>query len=396
MRFTYNTLIAIYQIGIWIYSFFDNKANDIIKGQRDLIKKIKKEIKDQNNIVHFHASSLGEFEQGKSVIKEYKKKYPNHKILITFYSPSGYNIIKNSPIADWVFYLPHDTKKNAIFFSEFIKPIKVIFIKYEFWFNYIIEYNKQNIPIYFISATFRKNQYFFKWYGKWFAKQLRKVNQFYVQSTTTIELLKSIKITQVTVCGDSRFDTVIEKSNQDYKNEIIEKFCNKKKVLVAGSTWEKDEEILNNICELLNYKLIIAPHEMNSISELKKLPNSILLSESSISNISTKNILIIDQIGILSKIYKYANITYVGGGFGKGIHNTLEAAVYNKGVIIGPNYHKFEEAKEMISLGIIKSISTNKELITSIQYFEKQNIEEKTTPYFKSKSGAAIKICNSI
>ena len=396
MRFTYNTLIAIYQIGIWVYSFFDNKANDIIKGQRDLIKKIKKEIKDQNNIVHFHASSLGEFEQGKSVIKEYKKKYPNHKILITFYSPSGYNIIKNSPIADWVFYLPHDTKKNAIFFSEVIKPIKVIFIKYEFWFNYIIEYNKQNIPIYFISTTFRKNQYFFNWYGKWFAKQLRKVNQFYVQSTTTIELLKSIKITQATVCGDSRFDTVIENSNQEYKNEIIEKFCNKKKILVAGSTWRKDEEILNNIYELLNYKLIIAPHEMNSISELKKLPNSILLSESSISNISTKNILIIDQIGILSKIYKYANITYVGGGFGKGIHNTLEAAVYNKGVIIGPNYHKFEEAKEMISLGIIKSISTNKELITSIQYFEKQNIEEKTTPYFKSKSGAAIKICNSI
>ena len=396
MRFTYNTLIAIYQIGIWVYSFFDNKANDIIKGQRDLIKKIKKETKDHNNIVHFHASSLGEFEQGKSVIKEYKKKYPNHKILLTFYSPSGYNIIKNSPIADWVFYLPHDTKKNAIFFSEVIKPIKVIFIKYEFWFNYIIEYNKQNIPIYFISTTFRKNQYFFKWYGKWFAKQLRKVNQFYVQSTTTIELLKSIKITQATVCGDSRFDTVIENSNQEYKNEIIEKFCNKKKVLVAGSTWEKDEEILNNICELLNYKLIIAPHEMNSISELKKLPNSILLSESSSSNISTKNILIIDQIGILSKIYKYANITYVGGGFGKGIHNTLEAAVYNKGVIIGPNYHKFEEAKEMISLGIIKSISTNKELITSIQYFEKQDIEEKTTPYFKSKSGAAIKICNSI
>ena len=396
MRFTYNTLIAIYQIGIWVYSFFDNKANDIIKGQRDLIKKIKKETKDQNNIVHFHAASLGEFEQGKSVIKEYKKKYPNHKILITFYSPSGYNIIKNSPIADWVFYLPHDTKKNAIFFSKVIKPIKVIFIKYEFWFNYIIEYNKQNIPIYFISTKFRKNQYFFKWYGKWFAKQLRKVNQFYVQSTTTIELLKSIKITQATICGDSRFDTVIENSNQVYKNEIIEKFCNKKKVLVAGSTWRKDEEILNNIYELLNYKLIIAPHEMNSISELKKLPNSILLSESSSSNISTKNILIIDQIGILSKIYKYANITYVGGGFGKGIHNTLEAAVYNKGVIIGPNYHKFEEAKEMISLGIIKSISTNKELITSIQYFEKQDIEEKTTPYFKSKSGAAIKICNSI
>jgi len=396
MRFTYNTLIAIYQIGIWVYSFFDNKANDIIKGQRDLIKKIKKETKDHHNIVHFHASSLGEFEQGKSVIKEYKKKYPNHKILLTFYSPSGYNIIKNSPIADWVFYLPHDTKKNAIFFSEVIKPIKVIFIKYEFWFNYIIEYNKQNIPIYFISTTFRKNQYFFKWYGKWFAKQLRKVNQFYVQNTTTIELLKSIKITQTTVCGDSRFDTVIENSNQKYENEIIEKFCNKKKVLVAGSTWKKDEDILNNICELLNYKLIIAPHEMNSISELKKLPNSILLSESSSSNISTKNILIIDQIGILSKIYKYANITYVGGGFGKGIHNTLEAAVYNKGVIIGPNYHKFEEAKEMISLGIIKSISTNKELITSIQYFEKQDIEEKTTPYFKSKSGAAIKICNSI
>ena len=396
MRFIYNILIAIYQITLWFYSFFDTKANDIIINQKDLINKIKQQTKNQINIVHFHAASLGEFEQGKSVIKEYKKKYPNHKILLTFYSPSGYNAIKKNPIADWVFYLPHDTKTNAIFLSQIIKPIKVIFIKYEFWFNYIIEYNKQNIPVYFISTIFRKEQYFFKWYGKWFAKQLLKVTHFYVQNIQSEKILQSLRIKRITICGDSRFDTVISNSEKKYENDIIKKFCNNNKIIVAGSTWNKDEKILKNICEILDYKLIIAPHEINQITELQKFEKSILLSEATTVNICDKNILIIDRIGILSHLYQFANITYVGGGFGKGIHNTLEAAVYNKAVIIGPNYYKFTEAKEMIELGIMQSISTNEELIESIKYFEKQDIEEKTKYYFQSKSGSAIKICNSI
>ena len=396
MRFIYNILIAIYQIALWCYSFFDTKANDIIINQKDLINKIKQQTKNQINIVHFHAASLGEFEQGKSVIKEYKKKYPDHKILLTFYSPSGYNAIKNNPIADWVFYLPHDTKTNAIFLSQIIKPIKVIFIKYEFWFNYIIEYNKQNIPVYFISTIFRKEQYFFKWYGKWFAKQLLKVTHFYVQNIQSEKILQSLRIKRITICGDSRFDTVISNSEEKYENDIIKKFCNNNKIIVAGSTWNKDEEILKNICEILDYKLIIAPHEINQITELHKLEKSILLSEATTVNICDKDILIIDRIGILSQLYQFANITYVGGGFGKGIHNTLEAAVYNKAVIIGPNYYKFTEAEEMIELGIMQSISTNEELIESIKYFEEQDIEEKTKSYFQSKSGSAIKICNSI
>jgi len=385
MNFFYNIFILLYKIALWCFSLFNTKAKEIVKNQRNLIQKIQSSTKGEKNIIWFHAASLGEFEQGKSVMKIYKQKNPNHKILLSFYSPSGYNNIKDSELADWVFYLPHDTRKNAKFIAQNIKPIKVIFIKYEFWFNYIQELSKENIPVYFISSIFRKEQYFFKFYGKWFARQLQKVSYFFVQNTESEKLLKSIDINNVKVVGDSRFETVLDNAREEYTNKIIQKFCKNNKILIAGSTWVNDLNLFEN----LDYKIIIAPHELDYLDKIKEINNSILLSDCEIANCSKYDVLIINEIGILSKIYRYANIAYIGGGFGKGIHNCLEAAVYNIPIIFGPNYHKFQEAKDFISLGIAKSINNSDEFRNAISNFEKLNIKQISADYFKNKIGGS-------
>ena len=385
MNFFYNIFILLYKIALWCFSLFNNKAKEIVKNQINLIQKIQSATKGEKNIVWFHAASLGEFEQGKSVIKIYKQKNPNHKILLSFYSPSGYNNIKDSELADWVFYLPHDTKKNAKFIAKNINPIKVIFIKSEFWFNYIQELYKENIPIYFISSIFRKEHYFFKLYGKWFAKQLQKVSYFFVQNTESEKLLNSIDIKNVKVVGDSRCETVLDNSRQEYTNKIVQEFCKNSKILIAGSTWKNDLNLFEN----LDYKIIIAPHELDHLEKIKKINNSVLLSDCEIVNCSKYDVLIIDKIGILSKIYRYADIAYIGGGFGKGIHNCLEAAVYNIPIIFGPNYHKFQEAKDFISLGIAKSVNNSDEFRNSISNFEKLDIKQISVDYFKNKIGGA-------
>jgi 3-deoxy-D-manno-octulosonic-acid transferase len=385
MNFFYNIFILLYKIALWCFSLFNNKAKEIVENQKNLIQKIQFSTKGEENIVWFHASSLGEYEQGKSVIKIYKQKNPNHKILLSFYSPSGYNNIKYSELADWVFYLPHDTKKNAKFIAKNIKPIKVIFIKSEFWFNYIREMYKENIPIYFISSIFRKEQYFFQFYGKWFAKQLQEVSYFFVQNTESEKLLKSIDINNVKVVGDSRFETVLNNTTEEYTNKIIQEFCKNNKIIIAGSTWRNDLSLFEN----LDYKIIIAPHELDHLDTIKEINNSSLLSDCEIGNCSKYDVLIIDKIGILSKIYRYADIAYIGGGFGKGIHNCLEAVVYNIPVVFGPNYHKFQEAKDFISLGIAKSVSNSDEFKNAITNFEKLDIKQISSDYFKNKIGAA-------
>ena len=385
MNFFYNIFILLYKIALWCFSLFNTKAKKIVKNQRDLIQKIQSDTKGEKNIVWFHAASLGEFEQGKSVIKIYKQKNPNHKILLSFYSPSGYNNIKDSELADWIFYLPHDTKKNAKFIAKNINPIKVIFIKSEFWFNYIQELYKENIPIYFISSIFRKEHYFFKLYGKWFAKQLQKVSYLFVQNTESEKLLNSIDIKNVKVVGDSRCETVLDNSRQEYTNKIVQEFCKNSKILIAGSTWNNDLNLLEN----LDYKIIIAPHELDHLEKIKKIKNSVLLSDCEIVNCSKYDVLIIDKIGILSKIYRYADIAYIGGGFGKGIHNCLEAAVYNIPIIFGPNYHRFQEAKDFISLGIAKSVNNSDEFKNTISNFEKLDIKQISVDYFKNKIGGA-------
>ena len=396
MRFLYNIFIFIYQIGLRVYALCNEKAKQIILEQKDLIHKIINETKGHSNIVWFHAASLGEFEQGKNVIQSYKEKNPTHKILLTFYSPSGYNYIKNDKIADWVFYIPHDRPKNAKLFAEQIKPIKVIFIKYEFWFNYIQQLYIQKIPIYFISCKFRKEQYFFRFYGKWFAKELKKITLIFVQDEDSNNLLKSININNSIVSGDTRFDTVLQYPKQDFNNLIIKKFIKHNKVFVLGSVWKEDLKLISEIESLKNYKIIVAPHEMTQVNLFKNFEGCILLSEADSNNVSDSNILIIDKIGILSKLYRYATIAYIGGGFGKGIHNTLEAAVYNIPVLFGPNYHKFSEAKELINKSLALVIKNQNELIPSITYFEKIDIRQSSVEYFNSKKGSTKTILNHI
>ena len=356
MKFLYNIFILFYSIGIKIYSVFNKKTKQIVIGQKNILKKIHSETKDSTDIVWFHAASLGEYEQGKSVILSYKKKNPSHKILLTFYSPSGYDAVKKNNIVDWIFYLPHDTKNNARFIACTVKPIKVVFIKYEFWFHYIQELYQQKIPIYFISSKFRKNQYFFKFYGKWFAKQLQKVSHFFVQDMESEHLLKSINIKNISVSGDSRFDTVFSNSQTDFSDKRIESFIQKEKVIILGSVWEEDLKLFNDFNILPDYKIIIAPHEIDKISTYQQLSNSILLSKSDSKKISNYRILIIDKIGILSKAYRYADIAYIGGGFNKGVHNTLEPAVHGNLILFGPKHINFPETSAFIKKGIASLI----------------------------------------
>ena len=396
MNILYNIFINFYKLGLSIHSLFNLKTRIILESQIGLLNRIKIATKNCENLVWFHASSLGEFEQGKSVIISYKKKNPNHKILITFYSPSGYETIKNTSISNWVFYLPHDTKSNASFMAKEIKPIKVIFIKYDFWYNYINELHKNKIPIYFVSSIFREDQYFFKFYGIWFAKQLKKVTRFFVQDDISNKLLKSIKIENVSVSGDSRFDTVITNSLEKYENKVIDKFCNHNNVLVAGSVWKKDLFLFHNIYRRLKYKLIIVPHEIKYVKEFLDLEKSILLSDISEENICNYDVIIVNEIGILSILYRYADIAYIGGGFGKGIHNTLEAIIYKNPVIFGPKYKKSKEAKELINKHIAKNINTRKEFYDTIKYFKDINISDEITKYIDCNTGSADKITEKL
>ena len=394
MNTLYNISIWIFSIAVHIASLFNPKAKQWIKGRKGIFQKLAEATKDNQDIVWFHCASLGEFEQGKPIIEGYKIKHPTHKILLTFFSPSGYEIRKNYDEVDWVFYLPADTKKNAKKFINIVNPIKVIFIKYEFWFNYMAECKKQNIPFYSVSSIFRKEQSFFKY--DFFAKQLNNVSHFFVQDNNSKELLQKIGFSNCTVAGDTRFDSVISNTQNAISIPLIEKFSENKTTIICGSTWPKDEAILAKyIKENPNYKYIIAPHEMHHISELKKQTNALLFSKADSTNISNSNVLIIDSIGILSNIYKYGNLAYIGGGFGSGIHNILEAITFGLPVIFGPNYSKFKEAKDLITLGGAKSISNYIELAFAIDLLADFD-QTIVTDYIKGNAGSSKTILATI
>jgi len=394
MSILYTISIQLYIIAIHIAALFNAKAKLWVKGRKTIFQKLTEAIKEDQDIVWFHCASLGEFEQGKPIIEGYKLKYPNHKILLTFFSPSGYEIRKNYDGVDWVFYLPSDTKKNAIQFLSIVNPIKVIFIKYEFWFNYMNELNKSNTPLYSVSSIFRKEQSFFKY--DFFANQLNNISHFFVQDQNSKELLKNIGINNCTVTGDTRFDSVIANTQNAISIPLIEEFSENKTTIICGSTWPKDEALLvKYIKENPNYNYIIAPHEMNHINELKKQTNALLFSKADSTNISNSNVLIIDSIGILSNIYKYGDLAYIGGGFGVGIHNILEAVAYGLPVVFGPNYQKFKEANELIALGGAKDISNHSELETIILSFIDFD-SSISKNYIKNNAGATDIIISSI
>jgi len=367
MNTTYNIGIYLYQFAIYIASFFNDKASKLRFGQRQAFQVLKGKIIPNANYVWFHAASLGEFEQGRPVIEKLKLEQPDTKILLTFFSPSGYEVRKNYAGADIVCYLPLDTASNAKRFVKLVNPSKVIFIKYEFWPNYLLELQSAKVPVYSISAIFRPQQVFFKWYGQWYRNLLSTFKHIFVQDESSLQLLEKYEITNVSVAGDTRFDRVYDLFKQAKQLPLIADFCKGSKVLVAGSSWGKDEEILVRYqIEHPDLKLILVPHEIHKahIDAISELLDGKLIrySEANSSNIQSFNCLVVDAIGILSSIYRYATVAYIGGGFGVGIHNTLEAAVYGVPVVFGPNYQKFREARELIEVGGAFSISDYKTL----------------------------------
>jgi len=336
----------------------------------------------EKNIIWFHCASLGEFEQGKPLMELIKQKEPNCSLLISFFSPSGFEVRKNDPIAEIITYLPADTPKNAKKFIKIVKPAKVFFIKYEYWFNYIHELTRADIPFYYISATFRENQYFFKNYGKWFLKHLKKCSRFFVQNENSEILLKKHGFSNVTITGDTRFDRVYKIARQPYSLDFVSSFKNDKKLLVAGSTWPPDERLLGKVFQKINnkYKLIIAPHivDKNHITQIKKIfpfCSVVCLSEYEKQNISNYEILIIDTIGILSKVYKYADMAYIGGAFKTGLHNILEAAVFEKPLFFGPHFQKFNEAVELVKKGAAFPVTRAEEITQKILFFEENPVQ---------------------
>lgn len=397
MRFLYNTFIYIYIGILHLISPFNKKIKTMLKGEKECFDKLKS-INQNDKIAWFHCASLGEFEQGRPLLEEVKKHFPQHKILLSFYSPSGYEAKKDYSLADYIVYLPNDTRKNAKKFVSIVNPDLIFFIKYEFWYNYILELKGRRL--FQVSLILRENQYFFSWYGKWFAKQLKNFEHFFVQNHQTATLLNKIGYKNITISGDTRFDRVMTIANNAKSFQNIEKFCQgDKKIILAGSSWLADEKIIEKAIKNLDIKLIIAPHivEQSHINEIQELfPQAILYSELA-ENKKESNILIINCIGILSNLYQYCDIAYIGGGFGVGIHNTLEAATFGKPICFGTNYQKFQEAIDLINLKAAYSISNEEELkeILSSLLSDKEKYEKSATAsknYVQEKVGACKKI----
>lgn len=357
----YSLAIHLYAFVIALISPFHKKARLMRLGQWKTNSILREKIDRNAKYIWFHASSLGEFEQGRPMMEKIKATHPEYKILLTFFSPSGYEVRKNYKGADVICYLPFDTPYRVKKFLNLANPAIVVFIKYEFWGNYLTELKKRGVPVYIISAIFRPDQLFFQWYGKLYRKMLYCFNHLFVQDERSEKLLREFGITNVTVTGDTRFDRVLDVCDQARELPFIEKFLRDKSgkksvVMVAGSSWPQDEAIfIPYFHEHPEMKLIIAPHEIHrehllSIQAMLKRP-SVRLSEAHEDDLADKDCLIIDSFGLLSSIYRYGQIAYIGGGFGAGIHNTLEAAVYGVPVLFGPNYHKFKEAKDLIAVG---------------------------------------------
>ena len=408
MYFLYNILVYVTSFVLRIAALFNTKLRLFVSGRSDVFKTLRKQVPQKSRVIWFHAASLGEFEQGLPVMERVKKTFPKHTLLVTFFSPSGYEIKKDHPVPDISTYLPLDTLKNAKRFMEIVQPELAVFIKYEFWPNYLKVLKEKKIKTMVISAIFRKNQFFFKPYGGFMRKSLKGIDHFFVQDTASALLLNSIGLKEVTVSGDTRFDRVLEILERDNTLSFMKTFCNGNLCVVAGSTWPEDEALLipyiNEHTE--NTKFVLAPHTMKP-SQIQKLRESIrkkvlLFSEKENKDISSYDVLIVDTIGLLTRIYSYAKIAYVGGGMGtSGLHNTLEPAVFGIPVIIGPNYHKFQEAVALVEAKGILSVSHQTEFTEVMNtLIADSNKREKTgninASYIQKNGGAGIQILESI
>lgn len=411
MAWFYTIGIVLFSFAIRLASLFNKKAKLFIEGRKNIFQQIQSTVIPASRPVWFHFASLGEFEQGRPVLEAFKTKYANEKIIMTFFSPSGYEVRKNYTGADGVFYLPLDTAANARRFIELVNPKMAIFTKYEFWYHYFNVLHQRQVPLYLISAIFRPGQVFFKWYGGFNRRILRLVSHFFVQNEESFQLLHNIGFKNVTRSGDTRFDRVYTHAQQPQQLPLIATFCDEAPVVIAGSTWPDDEKLLASLAMAHpDWKFIIAPHEVDEshIAAIEQLfPDSVRFSTLTTSNLQhathntqpvtpTPQILIIDNIGMLSSLYAYGKIAYIGGGFGAGIHNTLEAAAFGLPVIFGPKYDKFQEAKDLITLGAAKSISTDRELNTAFSYFDQNERGNIAADYVDRKRGATQIIMEKI
>ena len=368
MLFLYNIIILLAAQVVKLLALFVPKMRLFVNGRKNVFTTLQNKIHPTDNTIWFHAASLGEYEQGLPVIEKIKEKFPNHKIIVTFFSPSGYEVRKNNTVADVTVYLPLDTKSNARKFLKLVHPEMVFFIKYEYWPNYLNQLKKLHIKTYLISGIFRKNQAFFKWYGGFYRKALQTFDFFFVQNESSKKLIQSIGLTNAIVSGDTRFDRVVAILERNNSLDYIAQFKNHQTTIVAGSSWPKDEtlliEYINNSAD--NLKFIIAPHNIKEeqISNLKAQigKKTILFSEKENQDLAEFQVFIIDTIGVLTKIYSYADIAYVGGGFGNpGVHNILEPATFGVPIIIGPNYTHFAEATALVHQKGCISISNQNE-----------------------------------
>jgi len=383
-----------------LHSLIEKQRNCEQAGALSLLKRT---IDSNARYIWFHAASLGEFEQGRPVMEQLKKDNPETKILLTFFSPSGYEIRKNYAGADVISYLPLDTRASARRFVKLVNPSKAVFIKYEFWPNYILELKKANVPVYSISAIFRPSQVFFKGYGGWYRNLLKSFAHIFVQDKNSLKLLVDNGFMNVSVAGDTRFDRVADLAQQAKTIPLIEAFVKDAgKVIVAGSTWPKDEELLVRYMKLHpDVKMILVPHEIHQahIMGISKLLDGkfVRYTELNEQNVLTTNCIVVDTIGLLSSIYRYANVAYIGGGFGVGIHNTLEAAVWNVPVVFGPNYQKFREARELITIGGAFSIAHYELMEAQFDLLLKDNKAGKIAgDYVKNNIGATDLIIKEI
>ena len=419
----YNVIIYLYLLGVAIYSRFNEKVRKMWRGEREAFRILKEKVDPEAKYVWFHAASLGEFEQGRPLMEELRREHPEYKILLTFFSPSGYEVRKNYAGADIITYLPLDTITNARRFLRAVRPVMAYFIKYEFWYNYLHILKHRGVPVYSVSSIFRPDQVFFKWYGRQYGKVLNCFTHFFVQNEVSKELLAKIGIKNVTIVGDTRFDRVLQIKEAAKQLPIVEEFVkesgvrsqesvghSKPKVFVAGSSWPPDEEIfIKYFNQHPEWKLIIAPHvigedhlrQIEKLLEGRKVVRYTKISENSENSEYSENadVLIIDCFGLLSSIYRYGDVAYVGGGFGVGIHNLLEAAVWSVPVFFGPNNQKFQEAQGLKQNGGLEITdyesfaSQMDRLAKDAEYLKAQG--EQAGRFVESLSGATEKVLSA-
>ncbi len=404
----YQIVIYLYAFGVWVASFFSEKVKKMRLGERDAFRILDEKVDPQAQYIWFHAASLGEFEQGRPLMERIRKEHPEYKILLTFFSPSGYEVRKNYEGADVICYLPLDTIRNARRFLRTVRPVMALFIKYEFWYNYLHIMKHRGVPTYSVSSIFRPDQVFFKWYARRYTQVLRCFTHFFVQNEQSLSLLHTIGIDNVTITGDTRFDRVLQIKEASKQLPLVEAFVgnDQPKVFVAGSSWPPDEDIFIQYFNIhQDWKLIIAPHVIGEdhLKEiLSKLQGrAVRYSEATEDNVRDAQCLIIDCFGLLSSIYHYGTVSYVGGGFGVGIHNVLEAAVWDIPVIFGPNNQHFQEAQGLKLAEGGFEIKDYPEFTSLMHRFDfdanfLQKSGEAAGKFVKSRAGATEKILRNI